>query len=102
MKETNFDITKGTQHETMVELIRSKRYHKATFGGLTANAPQGLNIKFEQNQENKDLYTMVVDATIDAEPKMYTIIVKGEGKNSHKVKGIAISINVGANQIVNN
>ncbi|HNP16854.1 MAG TPA: hypothetical protein PKL31_00365 [Fulvivirga sp.] len=102
MKETNLEIAKGTQHEAIVELIRSKRYRKAGFGGLTANSPQGLDIKFVQNPENKDLYTMTVDAAIDAETKMYTVIIKGEGKNSHKVKGIAISINVGTNQIVNN
>jgi hypothetical protein len=100
VKETAINITPGSQYETVVELIRSKRYQKADFGGLAVNAPEGLKISFEQDAENQDMYKMVLNASIDAEVKAYTIIVKGEGENSHKVKGVAVSINLTNDQIV--
>jgi hypothetical protein len=94
------NLNAGLEFESTVKLIRSKRHKDADFGGLMARTPQGLNIKFTEDSENKDTFKMIVSADENLELKAYTVIVKGEGMNAQKVRGITLTINMSANQVV--
>jgi len=100
IKEKSFNLTTGKALTTKIELVKSKRYQKAKFGGLSARTPEGITISFEKDIENSNLYLMTLLADDNASKDSYTIIIKGEGNNSHKVRGITIKVNLDQNPIV--
>ena len=100
MKQTTITVSPGSEKEAEVLLIRSKKYKKARFGGLTARAPEGISIDFTQDAQNKDLYRMLVKVATGTPVKPYTVVVRGQGNNAHKIKGLAVSIDLGGDQIV--
>lgn len=100
IKEKSFNLKPGIKLTTNVELIKSKRYQKAKFGGLTARTPKGVTISFEKNTENNDLYSMTLLADETISNESYMIIIKGDGHNSHKLRGTTIKVNLGQDQVV--
>ena len=100
MEQSTLKVALGSQVEADVVLVRSKKYKKAKFGGLMARSPQGMEIDFEQDTQNADLYKMIVKVSEDVQIKPYTIVVKGQGNNAQKVKGLAVSIELQGDQIV--
>ncbi len=100
MEQSTLKVTPGSQIEADVTLLRSKKYKKAKFGGLTARSPQGMEIDFKQDAQNADLYKMIVKVSQDVQIKPYTVVVKGMGNNAQKIKGLAVSIDLGNGQLV--
>ena len=100
MNETSFNLTPGTTTETQIKLLRSKRAKKTKFDGLEARTSQDLTISFVKDDSEVDTYKMTIAVAQDAAVKPHTIIVKGLGVNSSKLKGKAISVNVLAPQMV--
>ena len=100
MKENSFKLKPGESITSNIELIRSKICRKTKFGGLSAGTSEGITITFEKDSENSDLYLMTLLADKTTSKDSYTIIVKGKGDNSHKIRGIAIKVTLDQNQIV--
>lgn len=94
MDETSFNLTPGTTTEIQVKLLRSKRAKKTKFDGLEARTSKDLSISFVRDDSSIDTYKMTISVAEGATVKPHTIIVKGTGVNSSKLKGKAISVNV--------
>ena len=100
MLQTNFNLTPGTIIEQKLTLLRSKRTKRINFEGLAARTSDDLAIKFQQDPKNIDTYIMSLEVKENAIERSYTVVVKGEGNNAHKIKGKAITINVTGSGIV--
>ncbi|MEQ8477695.1 hypothetical protein [Fulvivirga sp.] len=92
-------LTSGEPLTADLSLLRSKRYQKAEFGGLTARTPEGIKAEFVQDEEQNDLYHLTLTADKTAADNNFTLIIKGEGKNAHKVRGLAVTVNMNSSQI---
>ncbi|TRX60719.1 hypothetical protein FNH22_06655 [Fulvivirga sp. M361] len=100
LSSSSIHVVPGTTQEVEIRLIRSKRYMRSKFGGLKARTPEGLDIIFTQDESTKDLYKMSITAADNADRKSHTIIIKGDGTNASKIKGVVISVNVSNDTMV--
>ena len=86
MENYTVQLNPGESITEKVWLVRSKSYKKAKFGGITASSPEGIELIFTPIEGEPDVYQMKISADESVELKKYNIMLKGEGKNSHKVK----------------
>ncbi len=100
MEGNQIQLVAGEKLVTDLTLIKSKRYKRVAFGGLTTKAPEGITVTFEQDSNEKNLFHMTLLANDVFTTDTFTLIIKGEGKNAHKVRGLAISVKITNNQIV--
>lgn len=75
-------------------------YRKSKFGGITASIPEVFELTFTPIEGDPEVYQMRISADEKVELKKYYILLKGEGKNSHKVKLIQVSLLVTSDQFV--
>ena len=80
-------------------LLKSKRYKKANFGGLSTRVPEGITAEFVQDEEKLGLYHLTLTADESITNDSFTLIIKGEGKNAHKVRGLAVTVTTTISQI---
>ncbi|MTI39465.1 hypothetical protein [Fulvivirga lutimaris] len=99
IEDTKLMLIPGEELTTDLTLLKSKRYRKAKFGGLATRTPKGITAEFVEDEEQDGLYHLTLMADETATSDNFTLIIKGEGKNAHKVRGLAVSVNVTANQI---
>lgn len=100
IEEKSFNITSHEVTTAEIELVRSKINRKTKFGGLSAGTPEGITINFEKDEINNNLYIMTISADESAKKDAYTIIIKGKGDNSSKIRGTAIKVTLDENQMV--
>lgn len=89
------EVSSAKEFTTDVWLVKSKRYATRQFGGLQANGPQGVDISFEPKDENKDVFSMKINVDKGAPLGKFTVVIKGDGENSRKVKSSVVSLIVG-------
>ena len=94
LESTKHKAKVGGECTADIWLIRSNSSRKTKFEGLQVNAKPGINASFESDQASPDMYTMRVSVSDDVAPGNYTILVKGEGRNAHKIKGSLVTLNV--------
>ena len=75
-----------------VWLVRSKANKKTAFDGLKANAAPGLLVKLVPHNQDPDRYVMNISVASEVDPGKYAVLVKGQGKNAHKIKGTTFSL----------
>ena len=93
------EVSSKEAFATDVWLVKSKRYAARKFGGLQAKGPQGVKISFEPKDENKDVFSMKINVDKEAPLGKFTVVIKGEGENSQKVKSSVVSITVAEGSI---
>lgn len=99
MEDNKLILTAGEPLTTDLTLLKSKRYQKASFGGLTTKTPEGVTAEFIEDETQKGLFHLKLTADETVTKDAFTLIIKGEGKNAHKVRGIAVTVNMANNQI---
>lgn len=99
MENYTVQLNPGESITEKVWLVRSKSYKKAKFGGITASSHEGIELTFTPIEGEPDVYQMRISADEKVELKKYNILLKGEGKNSHKVKLRLVSLLVTSEQI---
>ena len=92
LASSKIEVSSAKESVTDVWLIKSKRYVTRDFGGLQAKGPQGVIISFEPKDENKDVFSMRIKVEKGASLGKFTVMIKGEGKNSQKIKSSVISL----------
>ncbi len=92
LENNNHKIAIGETLLTDVWLVRSKTNRKTSFEGLKASAAPGLLIKFTPHNQHPDRYVMNISVASEVEPGKYAVLVKGKGKNAHRVKGTTFSL----------
>jgi len=100
MENYKLQLKPGESITEKVWLVRSNSYRKSKFGEITASIPDGFELTFTPMEGDPDVYQMRISADEKVELKKYNILLKGEGKNSHKVKLIQVSLLVTSDQIV--
>lgn len=96
------EVNLGENTQADVWLIRSKTSSKTVFEGIKANAAPGVLVTFESHNQDKDRYVMNISVAPAVKPGKYTILLKGQGKNAHKVKGTTFSLVVADQLNANN
>ena len=102
LDEISQEVNLGDNTQAEVWLIRSKTSRKTVFEGLKANASPGVLVTFESHNQDPDRYVMNISVAPAVKPGKYTILLKGEGKNAHKIKGTTFSLVVADQLNANN
>lgn len=92
LQNTQQKLAIGEDINADIWLVRSRSSKKTAFEGLKANAAPGVLIKFIPHNQQPDRYVMNISVASAVEPGTYTVLVKGKGKNAHKVKGTTFSL----------
>ena len=92
LENSKIEVSSEKEFVANVWLVKSKRYVTREFGGLQAKGPQGVNIYFEPEDEKMDVFSMKIKVDKGASLGKFTVMIKGEGKNSQKVKSSVISL----------
>ncbi len=92
MENTNHKLAIGEDFSSEIWLIRSKANKKTTYEGLKANAAPGVLVTFKPDNQQPDRYVMNISVAPAVNPGKYTVLVKGKGKNAHKLKGTTFSL----------
>lgn len=95
LMDTKLEVSTAKEFSTDVWLVKSKRYTKRAFGNLQAKAPKGVEIYFQPKDDNKNVFTMNIKVTEEADLGKYMVIIKGSGENSQKVKSSLLSLVIG-------
>ena len=77
LNQRSFDLKQGIDLIASVEIVKSKRYQKAKFDGLSARTPEGINVTFKKDPSRSNFYQMTLSADESATKESYTIIIKG-------------------------
>jgi|GEM_PF-5775263 len=102
MEKVQQEVNLGDAAQTDVWLIRAKTSKKTTFEGIKANAAPGVLVTFEEHNQEPDRYVMNISVAPAVKPGKYTVLLKGEGKNAHKIKGTTFSLVVADQLNANN
>lgn len=94
LESTKHKAKVGGECTADIWLIRSNSSRKTKFEGLQVNAKSGISASFETNGNTPDMYTMKVSVSPDVSPGNYTLLIKGDGRNAHKIKGSLVTLNV--------
>ena len=92
LDQNQHKIAIGQSITADVWLVRSKASKKTSFEGLKANTAPGLLVKLEPHNQDPDRYVMNISVASEVDPGKYAILVKGQGKNAHKIKGTTFSL----------
>ena len=102
LESTQKAVNLGDDAQTDVWLIRSKTSRKTSFEGIKANAAPGVLVTFQAHNQEPDRYVMNISVAPAVKPGKYTVLLKGQGKNAHKIKGTTFSLVVADQLNANN
>ena len=92
LESTRHEAKVGGECAADIWLIRSNSSRKTKFEGLQVNAKSGISATFIADSNSPDLYTMKVLVSPEVTPGNYTLLVKGAGRNGHKIKGSLVTL----------
>jgi len=99
MENYKLQLKPGESITQKVWLVRSHSYRKAKFDGITASALEGFEFTFTPIEDEPDVYQLRISADEKVELRKYNILLKGEGKNSNKVKLRQVTLLVTSEQL---
>lgn len=94
------EVSPAKEYTVDIWLVKSKRYASREFGGLQARGPEGVNVSFEPKDKHKDVFSMKIKVAEEASRGKFTMMIKGMGENSQKVKSSVVSLVVSAGTMV--
>ena len=102
LSESQQAVNLGDETQTEVWLIRSRTSRKTFFEGIKANTAPGILVTVMSHNQEQDRYVMNISVAPAVKPGKYTVLLKGEGKNAHKIKGTTFSLVVADQLNANN
>jgi heme/copper-type cytochrome/quinol oxidase subunit 2 len=94
VEANRIDLTPGQTKQIDVWLIKSVKDTKRKFNEISVNGNESINFDFTQVEVTDEFERFQVTLTSDAPAGMYTLILKGEGKNGYKVRSSILMVNV--------
>ena len=90
ISDTKISMTSDSEVQFDVSILKSNRYRSAKVKLATQNLPKGVTVKFEKDEENKDLFRVTLMSGASTQEGNYTVILYG----SHytKKKGVAVPL----------
>ncbi len=91
LNKYDWSISEGEVLEIPIQLVKSKRFQKSEVGDLVMQRRSGLEASVIKDSEIPDLYILSIKAN-DLKAGTYPLILKIDGKNSHRVKQAVIML----------
>jgi hypothetical protein len=92
VSDTKVSMTSDSKVQFDVSILKSKRCRNAKVKLATQNLPVGVTVKFEKNEDNKDLYHVTFKADASIQEGNYTVILYG--LHYSKKRGVAVPLNI--------
>jgi hypothetical protein len=90
---SSVEVKAGNQVTLDLKVIRSKSFQRgeATVG-IASQLPEGVNIRFDQHQDDAAAYAVVIITTSSVAAGIYSIVLNCT--INHKTKGVVVKLHV--------
>lgn len=95
ISDTKVSMTTNSEVQIEVSILKSKRYRNAKVKLASQNLPKGVTVKFEKDEDNKNLYRVTFMSEASAQEGNYTVILFGS--HYSKKRGVAVPLNISNN-----
>jgi hypothetical protein len=92
ISDTKISMTSDSEVQYDVSILKSKRYRNAKVKLATQNSPVGVTVKFEKDEDNKDLYHVTFKSDASTQEGNYTLILYG--LHYSKKRGVAVPLKI--------